>query len=98
MNNTRIATKTRANLRFAGQIHILNVTDYDNQSLTEDILTLPSRGTNQTSFTRIAAGYILLSISKYECEVLSKDTLTIKGADYKVMLTSPMRLENCEER
>ncbi|VVB91585.1 Uncharacterised protein [uncultured archaeon] len=91
-NNTQIATRTTAHLRFAGQAYALNVTGYDNQSLTGDVLTLPARGANQTGFTPATVGHISLSISKYEGESLSTGTLTMNGTDYKVLLTSPMRL------
>lgn len=90
-NNAQVTTTTRAHLRFAGQAYALNVTRYDNQSLTGDVLTLPPRGTNQTGFTPAAAGHISLSISVYEGQVLSTGTLTMNGTDYKVLLTSPMR-------
>jgi hypothetical protein len=92
MNNTQIATKTMAHLRFAGQAYALNITGYDNQSLTGDVLTLPPHGTNQTSFTPIAVGHLSLSMSKFEGDVLSTGTLTMNNTDYKVLLTSPMRL------
>ncbi len=93
LNNTQIATETRANLRFAGQAYSLNITGYDNQSLNGDVLILPPRGTNQTSsITQIKVGHISLSISKYEGEVLSTGTLTMNNMDYKVLLTSPMDL------
>ncbi len=91
-NNTQVATTTRAHLRFAGQAYALNVTGYDNQSFTGDVMTLPPRGTNQTGFTPATVGHISLSISKYEGDVLSTGTLTMNGTDYKVLLTSPMRL------
>jgi hypothetical protein len=92
MNNTEMATKIRANIRFAGQAYSLNVTSYDNQSLAGDVLTLPPRGTNQTGFTPATVGHISLSMSKYEGEVLSTGTLTMNGTDYNVLLTTPMTL------
>lgn len=91
-NNTQVATTTGAHLRFAGQAYTLNVTGYDNQSLTGDVLTLPPRETNQTDFTPATVGHISLSISKYEGDVISTGTLTMNGTDYKVLLTSAMRL------
>lgn len=91
-NNTQTATKITAHLRFADQIYALNVTGYDNQSLTGDILTLPPRGVNQTGFTPTTVGHISLSTSKYEGELLSTGNLTMNGTDYKVLLTSPARL------
>ncbi len=86
--SAQMATKTVAHLRFAGQAYALNVTSYDNQSLTGDVMTLPPRGTNQTDFTPATAGHISLSISNYEGKVLSTGTLTMNGADYNVLLTS----------
>lgn len=91
-NNSQVATMTKAHLRFAGKAYALNVTGYDNKSLTGDVLTLPHRGTNQTDFTPATVGRISLSISQYEGDVLSTGTLTMNGTDYKVLLTSPMRL------
>ncbi len=88
-NNAQVATKTSAHLRFAGQEYDINVTGYDNQSLTGDVLTLPPGGTNQTGITPAIVGHISLSISNYEGEVLSTGTLTINGTDYKVLLMSP---------
>jgi hypothetical protein len=88
-DDAQMATRTVGHLRFAGQAYALNVTGYDNQSLTGDVLTLPPLGTNQTDFTPAAIGHISLSISKYEGEVLSTGTLTMNGVDYKVLLTSP---------
>ncbi len=86
--SAQMATKTVAHLRFAGQAYALNVTSYDNQSLTGDVMTLPPRGTNQTDFTPATVGHISLSISNYEGKVLSTGTLTMNGADYNVLLTS----------
>lgn len=91
-NNTQIATV--AHLRFAGQAYALNVTGFDNQSLKGDVLTLPAREANQTGFTPATVGHISLSISKYEGESLSTGTLTMNGTDYKVLLTSPLRLRD----
>ena len=93
INDVQMATNTRAHLRFAGQAYALNITQYDNQSLTGDILTLAPRGTDQTSFIPTKVGNISLSISKYEGDVLSTGSLTMNNMDYKVLLTSPMRFE-----
>ncbi len=82
-------TKTSGTLRFAGQAYILNITAYDNQSLTGKVLTMPPRGTNQTGFNSTQVGSISLSMSKYEGVMLSTGTLTMNGVDYKVLLTSP---------
>jgi hypothetical protein len=98
MNNTQITTEIRASLRFAGQAYALNITGYDNQSLTGDVLTLPPNGTNRTSFIPIAVGHISLSISTYEGDVLSTGTLTMNNTDYKVLLTSPMDLGDVKKR
>ena len=89
-NNTQMATGTRANLRFAGQAYSLNITGYDNQSLTGDVLTLPPRGTNQTDFTPTTVGHISLSMSNYEGALLSTGTLTMNNTNYNVLLTSPV--------
>lgn len=89
INDAQMATEIRAHLRFAGQAYALNITAYDNQSLTGDVLTLPSRGTNRTSFTPTIVGHISLSISEYEGEMLSTGNLTMNDTDYKVLLTSP---------
>ncbi len=91
INDAQMAAKFRAHLRFAGQAYALDVTGYDNQSLTGDVLTLPPRGTNYTGFTPATVGRISLSTSKYEGDMLSTGTLTMNGTDYKVLLTSPMR-------
>ncbi len=92
INSVQLATKTAAHLRFADQAYTLNITAYDNQSLAGDILTLPPHGTNQTGFTPSVAGHISLSTSKYEGEMLSTGTLTMNNTNYKVLLTSPLRL------
>lgn len=89
-NNTQVATRTGAHLRFAGQAYTLNVTNYENQSLIGDVLTLPPRGTTEMNFTPATVGHISLSISKYESDMISTGTLTMNGTDYKVLLTSPM--------
>ncbi len=83
-------TKTSGTLRFAGQAYTLNITTYDNQSLTGNVLTMPPRGTNQTGFASTQVGSISLSMSKYEGVMLSTGTLTMNGVDYKVLLTSPV--------
>lgn len=93
LNQAQILTVTRAHLRFAGQAYALNITGYDNKSLTGEVLTLPPHGANQTGFTPAAVGNISLSISIYEGEMLSTGTLIINGTNYKVLLTSPMNLK-----
>ncbi|MCZ7358129.1 MAG: hypothetical protein O8C66_09435 [Candidatus Methanoperedens sp.] len=92
INDAKIATMTRAHLRFAGKVYALNITGYDNQSLTGDVLTLLTHGTNQTSFTPTSVGNISLSTLKYEGESLITGTLTMNGTDYRVFMTSPMAL------
>jgi hypothetical protein len=84
-------TKTRGNLRFAGQAYALNITNYDNQSLTGNIMTVPPRGTNHTTFTPTTVGNISLSMSNYEGVTLAKGTLTINNTNYNVLLASPMK-------
>ncbi len=93
INKVQIATRTVANLRFAGQAYALNITAYENQSLAGDVMTLPPHGTNQTSFTPTTVGHISLSMSKYEGEMLSTGNLTMNGTDYQVLLTSPAKLK-----
>jgi hypothetical protein len=84
-------TKTRGNLRFAGQAYSLNIITYDNQSLTADVLTLPPRGTNYSTFIPATVGNISLSMSNYEGVGLATGNLTINSTNYNVMLTSPMK-------
>jgi hypothetical protein len=98
INDAQMATNTRANLRFSGQSYSLNITSYDNQSLTGDVLTLPQRGTDQAGFTPVDVGKISILTSKYEGEMVSRGTLTMNGTDYKVLLTSPMNLKIGRER
>jgi hypothetical protein len=82
--------KTMGTLRFAGQVYALNITGYDNQSLTGNVLTLPQRGMNLTGFTPTIVGSISLSMSKYEGVMLSTGTLTMNNTNYNVLLTSPV--------
>lgn len=94
-NNAQASTTTRAHLRFAGQAYALNVTCYDNQSLTGDVLTLPPGGTTQTGFTPATVGqvgHISLLMSKYEGVLLITGNLTMNNTNYNVLLTSPTRL------
>jgi len=93
INGDQISTSTRGQIRFAGQEYALNITAYDNKSLSGDILTLPQRGTNRTGFTAITVGHISLSISNYEGDLLSTGTLKMNSTEYKVLLTSPMGLK-----
>ncbi|MGB8217494.1 MAG: hypothetical protein WCE94_09355 [Candidatus Methanoperedens sp.] len=83
-------TKAMGTLMFAGQEYALNITTYDNQSLTGNVLTLPQRGINQTGFTPTIVGSISLSMSKYEGVMLSTGTLTMNNTNYNVLLTSPV--------
>lgn len=93
INDEKILTSSKGHIRFAGQEYALNITSYDNKSLAGDILTLPQRGANRTSFTPIAVGNISLSISSYEGDLLSNGTLKMNGTEYKVLMTSPMALK-----
>ena len=93
ISDEQISTSTKGHIRFAGQEYALNITSYDNKSLAGDILTLPQRGTNRTTFTPTTVGNISLSISSYEGDLLSNGTLNMNGTDYSVLLTSPMALK-----
>jgi hypothetical protein len=93
ISDDQISTSTKGHLRFAGQEYALNITNYDNKSLAGDVLTLPQRGANRTSFTPTTVGHISLSISSYEGDILSNGTLTMNNTDYKVLLTSPLELK-----
>ena len=93
ISKEQISNSTRGNLRFAGQEYALNITSYDNKSLAGDVLTLPQRGANRTSFIPTKVGNISISISSYEGDILSIGTLTMNTTDYKVLLTSPMSLK-----
>ncbi len=88
------SANTRGNLRFAGQAYALNITNYDNQSLTGNIMTAPPSGTNRTTFTPATVGNISLSMSNYEGVMLAKGTLTINNTNYNVLLASPMKRPN----
>ena len=76
--------EVKAHMRFAGVSYVLNITSYDNQSLSGDILTLLQSGTYKRDFIPTVAGQISLS--------LSAGTLTLEGKEYKVLMTSPMNL------
>jgi|SRR5665811_396134 len=93
MTNENISTSAKGNIRFAGQEYALNITSYDNKSLTGDILTQPQRGENRTGFTPTTVGNISLSLSTYEGDLISNGTLKMNGTEYKVLLTSPMALK-----
>jgi len=93
INNEQISNNTKGHLRFAGHEYALNITSYDNKSLAGDILTLPQRGADRTSFTPSTVGNISLSISIYEGDILSNGTLTMNNTEYKVLLTSPIELK-----
>lgn len=92
INDAQTSTKMKAHLRFAGQAYALNITSYDDQSLSGNVLTIPPRGADQTSFTPASVGNISLLISKYEGEVVSTGTLNMNGTEYKVLMTSPAKL------
>lgn len=93
ISNEQISTSTRGHLRFAGQNYALNITSYDNESLTGDVLTLSPRGADRTSFTPTTVGKISISISRYEGDLLSTGTILINNTEYKVLLTSPIALK-----
>jgi len=93
ISNEQLSTSTKGHLRFAGQEYALNITSYDNKSITGDVLTLSPRGANRTSFTPTPVGNISLSISNYEGDLLSTGILKMNGTEYKVLLTSPMALK-----
>jgi hypothetical protein len=93
ISGEQLSSSTKGHMRFAGQEYALNITSYDNKSLAGEVLTLPQRGANRTSFTPTTVGHISLSISSYEGDILSNGTLTMNNTDYKVLLTSPMELK-----
>ena len=93
ISGEQLSTSTKGHLRFAGQEYALNITSYDNKSLAGDILTLPQRGADRTSFNPSTVGNISLSISSYEGDLLSNGTMTLNNTEYKVLLTSPMVLK-----
>ncbi len=97
MSNPQNATSTVGYLRFAGQAYAINITGYDNRSFEGDVLTLPPHGTNRTSFTPSSVGYISLSKSRYEGELVSTGTLKMNGTEYKVLLTSHIKSGNWME-
>lgn len=84
-------TEINAHLRFAGVPYVLNITSYDNQSLSGDILALPQPGAFQKDLIPEVTGNISLITSNYETELLSAGTLNLEGKEYKVLMTSPMR-------
>jgi hypothetical protein len=91
MNRYNDQMATGAHLIFAGQAYIVNITSYDNTSLNGDIMTLPPRGTNKTSFNPTLVGHITLSMSQKEGVMFSTGTLTMNGTNYNAILTSPVR-------
>jgi hypothetical protein len=97
ISDEQLSSSTRGHLRFAGQEYALNITSYDNKSLAGDVLTLSPRGADRTNFTRTTVGYISLSISRYEGDLLSTGTLKMNGMDYKVLMTSPMALKRWKD-
>ncbi len=82
-------TTAKGDLWFAGQAYALDVTNYNNQSLTGNVMTLPPRGTNYSTFTPTNVGSISLSLSDYEGALVSTGTLTMNSTTYNVLLTSP---------
>lgn len=80
----------KGHLRFAGKSYVLNVTSYDNQSLSGEIMMFPQ--SNTKDFTPEIAGHISISTLNYETELLSSGTITMEGRDYNVLMTSPLNL------
>ncbi|MCX9083704.1 MAG: hypothetical protein OIN87_02770 [Candidatus Methanoperedens sp.] len=90
ISNEQISNSTRGHLRFAGQEYALNITGFENNSLSGDILTLSPRGTDRTNFIPTNVGHISLSTQSYEGDMLSTGNMTLNSTEYKVMLTSPV--------
>ncbi|VVB97232.1 Uncharacterised protein [uncultured archaeon] len=80
----------KGDIKFAGQAYALYITSYDNLSLNGNVMTLPPRGTNYSTFTPTTVGNISISMSDYEGAVVSTGTLTMNGTLYNVLLTSPV--------
>ncbi len=83
-------TTAKGDLWFAGQAYTLDITSYTNQSINGNVMTLPARGTNYSTFTPTPVGSIALSMSEYEGAVVSAGTLTMNDTNYTVLLTSPL--------
>lgn len=82
-------TEVRGHLVFAGTPYALNITSFDNSSLSGDVLTLPTQGTTEFAPPQVV-GHISITTSKYEGELLSTGTLSMGDEEYNVLLTSPM--------
>jgi len=82
-------TEVRGHLVFAGTPYALNITSFDNSSLSGDVLTLPTPGTTEFAPPQVV-GHISITTSKYEGELLSTGTLSMEDKEYNVLLTSPM--------
>lgn len=80
----------KGHLRFAGKSYVLNVTSYDNQSLSGEIVILPR--SDSKDFPPEIAGHISISTLNYETELLSSGTITMEGRDYNVLMTSPLNI------
>lgn len=93
INGMQSETKTMAHIRFAGQAYSISIISYDNQSLTGDVLKLPSGTTYISNFTPAVIGHISLSMSKYEGDMLSTGTISMNNTDYRLLLTSPTILK-----
>ncbi len=90
LNAGKRITEIRGHLVFADKQYALNITGYDNQSLSGDVLALPDTGgTEFAPETPEVVGYISISTSEYEGEMLSTGTLTMDGKEYDVLLNSP---------
>jgi hypothetical protein len=85
-------TEVNAHIRLAGVPYVLNITSYDDQSISGDIITFSIIGTYQKDFIPEVAGNLSIITSIYEGELLSSGKMTMDGKDYKVLLTSPMNL------
>lgn len=82
-------TELRGHLVFAGRPYALNITRYDNRSLSGDVLTLPAPGATEFAPPQVI-GHISITTSKYEGELLTTGTLTMEGNEYSVLLNSQM--------
>lgn len=82
-------TEVRGHLVYAGTPYALNITSFDNSSLSGDVLTLPTPGTTEFAPPQVV-GHISITTSKYEGELLSTGTLSMEDEEYNVLLTSPM--------
>jgi hypothetical protein len=92
INSLESGTEVDAHIRFAGLPYVLNLTSYNNQTISGDIMTLSISRTYEKDFIPEVAGNLSITTSDYEGELFSSGTLTMGGRDYQVLLTSPMNL------